>query len=67
MFEVIVAETILGRSCWGHGRRQTLYGKGFDTETPWVEAGSLDFCRFLTLLVRFLGLPADFFTLPALF
>jgi hypothetical protein len=43
------------------------YGEGFDTETPLGRAGSLSFCRFSGFLVVFLGLPAGFPTLPALF
>ncbi len=37
-----------------------LYGRGADTETPQVGAGSLGFCRFSGLLVVFCGFPAGF-------
>ncbi len=35
-------------------------GKGFDTETSEVGAGSLSFCGFSLFLVVFLGFPAGF-------
>ena len=43
------------------------YGKGFDTETFSVGAGSLSFCVFSWFLVVSLGFPACCPTLPALF
>ncbi len=52
-----------GRAALG----QTLaYGKGGDTETRLVGAGSLSFCRFLWFLVVILLFPAGFPALPDL-
>ncbi len=41
-------------------RRVLAYGKGLDTETLSVGAGSLSFCAFSGLLVIFLWFPAGF-------
>ncbi len=37
-----------------------LYGKGIDSETLQVGAGSLSFCGFSRFLVVLLGFPAGF-------
>ncbi len=49
------------------GSSRCHYGKGFYAGPPQVGAGPLSFCRFSWFLLVFLGLPAGFPTLPALF
>ncbi len=44
-----------------------VYGKGFDTETFWVGAGSLSFWGLLLFLLVFCGFPAGFPTPVAVF
>jgi hypothetical protein len=56
----------VSRTC-SHDGTSCTAGACFDTGPPQVAAGPLSFCRFSQFVVGFLGLPAGFPALPALF